>query len=94
MQTNSVKGKSMKNRNPQTVLKCYFRHEIEVQSYEKFSHPVMLTSKKKIEKLELLFLSPSLFSLMECYQGENWLKDRLLKREEKELLVILFKSSR
>lgn len=46
------KGKSMKNRNPQIVLKCYFRHEIEVQSYEKFSHQVILTSKKKIEKLD------------------------------------------
>lgn len=83
----------MKNRNPQIVLKCYFRHEIEVQSYEKFSHQVLLTSKKKIEKLELFFVFLSLISLIEYYEGENWLKDRLLKGEEKELLVIFFKSS-
>lgn len=30
---------------------------IKVQSYEVFSHPVMLKGDKKIEKLELFFLS-------------------------------------
>lgn len=50
----------------------------------------MLTSKKKTEILELLFLSDSLFSMMECYQGEEWLKDRLLEREEKVEWVTIF----
>lgn len=51
---------------------------------------MMLTSKKKTEISELLFLSDSLFSMMECYQGQEWLKDRLLEREEKVEFVIIF----
>lgn len=73
-----------------SVLMCYFRHGPQSPILWKCSHPMMLTSKKKTEILELLFLSDSLFSMMECYQGEEWFKDRLLEREEKVELVIIF----
>lgn len=65
---------------------------IKDQSYEKFCHPMMLTRKKKIEILELLFLYLSLFSMMVCYQGESQLKDRLLKRDKVKLVKFFSKT--
>ena len=63
------KKKTPQNRNPQKVLN-YSDMSIKVQSYEIFSHPLMLTGKKKTGTL-----SP--------FSRENWLKDSLLKEKKK-----------